>query len=188
MLLPDPFDPKASAAERIINSAQQLFYQNGIRATGVDKIIANAGVTKVTFYRHFAAKDDLVLTFLRRRHLRWMDGFQSTLEQALCDAPFYRALPAALLSWFREESFRGCAFINVATELADTLPAALEIVQQHKQAMQSEITRHLPAHQQLTAETIAMLVDGAVVQVQIGKDAEKIVRQLELALGVILGA
>lgn len=63
------------ARERILLAAHDLFYREGIRATGVDKVIAAAGVTKVTFYRHFPSKHDLIRAFLEYRHGIWMAWF-----------------------------------------------------------------------------------------------------------------
>ena len=60
------------ARERVLATALALFYRDGIRATGIDRVIAEAGVTKVTFYRHFPSKDALVVAFLESRHERWM--------------------------------------------------------------------------------------------------------------------
>ncbi|MCU5773127.1 TetR/AcrR family transcriptional regulator [Erwiniaceae bacterium BAC15a-03b] len=187
MLISEPFDAQASARDRIVASACRLFYQDGIRATGVDKIIAAAGVTKVTFYRHFPAKNDLVLAFLQVRHQRWIAAFQQALAAENGEKNPARALAAALHSWFQQPDFRGCAFINAATELADTLPEALAIVQQHKQAMCAVIAAYLPAEQQSRAEIVAFLVDGAIVQVQMGKDIERTVLLLGETLGAILG-
>ena len=81
MLAPLVFDPAAAARDRILAAAQRLFYQQGIRATGVDRVIAEAGVTKVTFYRHFPAKNQLIAAALEQRHQRWMQGFQQALAQ-----------------------------------------------------------------------------------------------------------
>ncbi|MBP2167594.1 AcrR family transcriptional regulator [Erwinia toletana] len=186
MLISEPCNAQASAHDRILASAHRLFYQDGIRATGVDKIIAAAGVTKVTFYRHFPAKNDLVLAFLQLRHQRWIAGFQQLLAAEQCAKNPVRALTAAFHRWFQQPDFRGCAFINAATELADTLPEALAIVQQHKQQMCAAIAAHLPAEQQSRAELVAILVDGAIVQVQMGKDIERTALLLEEALGAIL--
>src|SRR6218665_2250806 len=63
------------ARDRILVTAHQLFYRDGIRATGIDRIIAESGVAKLTFYRHFPSKDDLVLAFLDYRHDRWLAWF-----------------------------------------------------------------------------------------------------------------
>ncbi len=74
--------PALPARERILATAYRLFYREGIRATGIDKVIAEAGgVTKVTFYRHFPSKDALILAYLELRHQRWMDWFVDSLDR-----------------------------------------------------------------------------------------------------------
>ncbi len=65
-----------------MRAAQDLFYRQGIRATGIDRIIAEAGVTKVTFYRHFPSKDGLIRAYLERRHAAWMGWFQKALSSS----------------------------------------------------------------------------------------------------------
>ncbi|KJV46506.1 TetR family transcriptional regulator [Pantoea sp. BL1] len=183
MLEPLVFDASAAARDRILLSAQQLFYQQGIRATGIDKIIAAAGVTKVTFYRHFPAKNALILAFLQTRHQRWMSAFRSALAQ---HEDLVDALPAALLSWFNDDDYRGCAFINTAAELGNTLPEASLLIRQHKQEMAQAIADKLPTEIQDKTAPIVLLVDGAIVQVQIGEEAEEIVQVLRSALTSLL--
>ncbi|MBK0126988.1 TetR/AcrR family transcriptional regulator [Pantoea sp. S61] len=183
MLEPLVFDASAAARDRILLSAQQLFYQQGIRATGIDKIIAAAGVTKVTFYRHFPAKNALILAFLQTRHQRWMTAFRSALAQ---HEDLVDALPAALLSWFNNDDYRGCAFINTAAELGNTLPEASLLISQHKQDMAQAIADKLPTEIQDKTAPIVLLVDGAIVQVQIGEEAEEIVQVLRSALTSLL--
>ena len=68
------------AREKILLSAHELFYRHGIRATGIDKIIAQARVTKVTFYRHFPSKNDLILAYLEYRHTRWLNRFSQSIK------------------------------------------------------------------------------------------------------------
>lgn len=179
MLNPLTPDASAPARDRILLTAQQLFYRQGIRATGVDKVIAEAGVTKVTFYRHFPAKNALVVAFLQQRHDRWIAAFRAALAQhdSLIDA-----LPATLLSWFREEDFRGCAFINTAAEPGESLAEASALIRQHKQAMAAAIAEKLPAGEQALLTPCILLVEGAIVQVQIGEAAEAVTQALRAAL------
>ncbi|WP_336778099.1 TetR/AcrR family transcriptional regulator [Pantoea sp. USHLN256] len=183
MLEPLVFDATASARERILLCAQQLFYQQGIRATGVDKVIAEAGVTKVTFYRHFPAKNALVVAFLQQRHQRWMAAFRVALDQQVA---LINALPAALLSWFNDADYRGCAFINTAAELGSTLPEASELIRQHKREMAQAISEKLTPEQQIKTAQIVLLVEGAIVQVQIGEDAKQVVEVLQAALDALI--
>ena len=76
-----------SARDRILGTAHDLFYRDGIRATGIDRLIAESGVTKVTFYRHFPSKNDLVRAFLDLRHARWMAWFVDALGRRGADTP-----------------------------------------------------------------------------------------------------
>src|SRR5450830_802403 len=143
---PFVLDPSLPARERILLATHELFYREGLRATGVDRVIAAAGVTKVTFYRHFPAKDELIRAFLAYRHERWMGWFQAALarHQAAQSATERQRQPlqplaAALGEWLREPGFRGCAFINAVAELGGGL-----------------------------AEAAGLAVDGAIVRAQTG--------------------
>jgi len=158
--------PKPPAArERILLTAHDLFYGEGIRATGIDRVIAEAGVTKATFYRHFPSKNDLIREFLEYRHRRWVDWFVAALRRHGNSAD---ALVPALAEWFGDEGFRGCAFINSVGELGDALPEVLEIAQRHKQDMTAVIASLLPASRRRAgdARALSLAVDGAIIRAQ----------------------
>jgi AcrR family transcriptional regulator len=162
------------ARERILLTAHDLFYRDGIRATGVDRLIAESGVAKLTFYRHFASKDDLIRAFLDHRHARWMAWFVSALGRH-GGAPGGGLLPllAAMEEWFTGPDFRGCAFINAVAEVAGSLPDVAGIAQRHKQDMERVIADLLPdsPRKSAIAHAAAVAVDGAIVQAQIGAEA-----------------
>jgi AcrR family transcriptional regulator len=164
-------DPNAlPARERILLAAHDLFYREGIRATGIDRIIKESGVTKVTFYRHFPSKNGLIQAFLAYRHQQWLAWFSASLARHVAQSGnVLQALPPCLEEWFNDPHYRGCAFINTAVELAEVLPESLSVAHQHKQQMADEIARHLPAgpDRPLQAGMLAMLIDGAIVKVQI---------------------
>lgn len=111
-----------SARERILDTAYELFSRNGIRAVGVDRVIAESGVAKMTLYRNFASKDELVLEFLRRREERWTKAWlQAEVERRETDpAERLLAIFDVFDAWFRQDDFEGCSFVNVLLELADT--------------------------------------------------------------------
>lgn len=185
MLAPLPFDPDAAARDRLLVTAQRLFYQQGIRATGIDRVIAEAGVTKVTFYRHFPSKNQLILAVLAQRHQRWMAGFQ----QVLNSTPALRdALPAALKSWFDEADFRGCAFINASAELGESLPEVTELIQQHKREMAETIALKLAESERWKSGQIMLLAEGAIVRAQLGEKSERVAADITAALAAILPA
>ena len=85
------------ARERILRTAHDLFYAEGLRATGIDRVIAEAGVTKVTFYRHFPSKNDLILAYLNLRHEQWMAWFVAALARHGAASKGAQALVPAML-------------------------------------------------------------------------------------------
>lgn len=159
------------ARERILLAAHDLFYREGIRATGVDRLIAESGVAKLTFYRHFASKNDLLLAYLARRHELWMDWFEDALARHRPQrGSAWRALPPTLAEWFDQPTFHGCAFINAAVEFGATLPGVAAACREHKQAMTATIATLLPPScwRRRHAAVIACAVDGAIVRAQLG--------------------
>ncbi len=180
-----------SARDRILAAALVLFYRDGIRATGVDRLIAESGVAKLTFYRHFPSKEALVLAFLALRHERWMAWFIESLNRHGAKSPRdLRALAAVLAEWFEREDFRGCAFINATAEVAQGVPEALPLCRAHKAEMTATIAQWLAAGgaSRSLAPAAALAFDGAIVQAQMAGDAkgrEAVVRTLRKLLGAL---
>jgi AcrR family transcriptional regulator len=173
-----PTKPDLPARERILLTAHDLFYRNGIRATGIDRVIAEAGVTKVTFYRHFPSKNDLICEFLEYRHRRWMDWFVDALQRHGGDL---NALSPALAEWFGSDIYRGCAFINSVGELGPVLPGVVEISRRHKQEMTAAIEDLMPESDRRgrDAEAIAIAVDGAIIRAQFDESPDAALEALE---------
>jgi AcrR family transcriptional regulator len=116
--------PRASgsaARERILSTAYTLFSQHGIRAVGVDTIIERSGVAKMTVYRHFRSKDDLVLAVLDRREELWTRGWLQAEVRRRAEDPGDRLLAIfdVFDGWFRRRSFEGCLFVNALLEIDD---------------------------------------------------------------------
>jgi AcrR family transcriptional regulator len=109
----------AGARERILEAAYELFSRQGIRAVGIDAIIERSGVARMTLYRHFASKDDLVLAFLQLREERWTkDWLQHEVERrAKAPADRLLAIFDVFDEWFQRTDFEGCSFINVLLEI-----------------------------------------------------------------------
>ncbi|MEP6785289.1 MAG: TetR/AcrR family transcriptional regulator [Sphingomonadales bacterium] len=155
--------------DRILSAASELFYAQGIRATGMDLVIARASVAKATLYSHFPTKDDLVLAFLERRDEAWRAWLVAAVQR-LSPGPENRPLAvfAAFAERFAEEDYRGCAFINSMVELADRDHPAHLAADRRKQAVTSyiaELLAPLPLARdpQTLAQQLVMLIDGAVV-------------------------
>ncbi len=110
-----------SGGERISRAAYELFCRHGIRDVGVDAVVARAGTAKMTLYRNFPSKDDLILDFLRRREVLWTQGWlqhESSLRGA---RPQDRLLAIFDLfgEWFRRPDFEGCPFLTTMMEITE---------------------------------------------------------------------
>lgn len=160
--------PVLSPRDRILEVAGRLFYQHGIRAVGVDTLIAESDVAKMTFYKHFKSKDLLVLEFLKRRDELWRTWFESTLSRLapkIEDRPL--AIFDALEERFSSKEFRGCAFINTMIEMADGDHMAHQAAAEHKQKVH-KIIRSLLSDAGIKkpdelAKAFLLLMDGAIV-------------------------
>jgi AcrR family transcriptional regulator len=99
-------------------AAYELFARNGIKAVGVDGIIAHAGVAKMTFYRHFPSKDDLVIAFLDRRRKVWSHDWLEAEVKRRAPTPSQRliAIFDVFDEWFQRDDFEGCSFIRTLLE------------------------------------------------------------------------
>ena len=109
----------ASGRERVLETAYELFSRHGTKGVGVDRIIAESGVAKMTLYRNFASKDELILAFLERREERWTRAWlQAEVERREADpAARLLAIFDVFGEWFATEGFEGCSFVNVMLEV-----------------------------------------------------------------------
>jgi len=112
---------RGSARERILETAYDLFSRHGIRAVGIDRIISESGVAKMSLYRNFRSKDELVIAFLAERERRWTkDWLQAEAERrGETGAERLLAIFDVFDEWFRQPDFEGCSFINVMLEFAE---------------------------------------------------------------------
>ena len=179
----------SEARQRILETADRLFYQDGLRAVGIDRIIAEAGVAKMSLYKHFPSKDDLILAVLKYREEKVLEFFRSAMErQAKKTKSPLRAFFAALKDWFELPGFRGCAFQNAAVELADPAHAGTEFVRGHKQRfgefLRGLVEEAVGKSAAKVAPAVALLVEGAIVTavIQGSPDAADVARDAALKL------
>jgi AcrR family transcriptional regulator len=113
------------ARERVLNTAYELFSRRGVRAVGVDTIINRAKVAKMTFYKYFPSKDDLVLAFLKRREQLWTEQWleAAVMERASTAGDRLLAVFDVFDEWFQRDDFEGCSFINVLLEMFEPTSA-----------------------------------------------------------------
>lgn len=162
----------SAARDRVLETATRLFHREGIRAVGVDRIAAEANVSKMTLYRHFPTKDDLVAAVLVARDRPAREVLASASEYAE-GGPRERLLaPFALLRpWFASRGFRGCPFMNARLELADPGHPASVVAREHKAATRDHFRDRAveagAADPEALADQLALLFDGAIVQAQL---------------------
>jgi AcrR family transcriptional regulator len=107
--------------ERVARAAYELFSRSGVRSVGVDAVIERAGTAKMTLYRNFPSKDDLILDFLRRREERWTHAWLMAETQRRGDTPQEQLLAIfdVFGEWFSEPDFAGCSFLTTMIEISD---------------------------------------------------------------------
>ena len=156
----------SAARERILDTAFRLFYAHGIRGVGIDRIIAESGVAKATFYKHFPAKDDLVVTYLDKVDRVWSEQLRQAAAAA-GEAPAVQLVGMfdALAAACRREGYRGCAFINAAAEHEAGTPVHARTLA-HKNAVRAWV-RDLAARAGATdpdalARALTLLLDGGL--------------------------
>ena len=127
------------ARERILDTAYDLFSRHGIRAVGVDRIVAESGVAKMSLYRHFPSKDALVLTFLQEREQRWTNDWLRAEVEGRAATPAGRMLAIFDIfgEWFAIDDFEGCTFINVLLEFDDRGSAVRQASVEHLRNIRS---------------------------------------------------
>ncbi len=114
-----PAAPRAaSARERIDQAAYELFSRRGVRGVGVDEVVAQSGVAKMTLYRHYPSKNHLALAFMRRREELWTRAWLQTEVERRSEDAAERLLAIfdVFDKWFRRADFEGCSFINILLE------------------------------------------------------------------------
>jgi AcrR family transcriptional regulator len=162
---PPPAKKRSEARERLLAAASQLFYAEGINSVGIERIIKEGQVTLATFYRHFPSKVDLVVTYLHSAHDH-IAARATEQAETLQGRDLVRAIGDDVTSQIRHAAFRGCAFLNAASEFEDPQSPVRQVVAEHRQWYYQLLRRafedaghKLPAN---AARHFAMLRDGAM--------------------------
>ncbi len=164
-----PEQRRRTAKQRLLQAADELFYNEGIHAVGIDRVIAHAGVAKGSLYYSFAGKDDLVRAYLTERHGKWADRVSAGIEAHTDPRERILAVYDALGALFAEPDYRGCAFMNAVAEAApDSVEAqAATTFRDWVRTLFLDLATDAgAADPKQLAESLVVLYDGAVTTAQ----------------------
>ena len=170
---------EAGSAKRahLIATAERLFYRDGFRIVGIDTLLAEAGVAKMTLYNHFASKEDLIIAVLEKRDKEICASITQTVEAA-GRSPTRRLFAVFdwLATWFGSEDFKGCAFIRALSEYPDPTHAIHQTAWRHKQAVRKALEQLCEAigvkDATALAITLSLLIDGAIIAAHATRSTE----------------
>jgi AcrR family transcriptional regulator len=154
------------ARDKIFAVAADIFYREGIRAVGVETIVRQAGVTKISLYRSFASKDDLVVVYLEDRHTTFLRQWDEAFDQYRDDPRAQlRAIMTTIAERTTQQGYRGCPFINFCAEFPDPAHPGRQVAQATKSALRERFLRiaealKVPRPPQL-ADGLLLLLEGA---------------------------
>ena len=176
--------------DRIMTAANDLFYRNGVRAVGVDLIVAQSGVAKTSLYRHFRTKDDLVAEYLRRQDAEFWADWD---EVALCYHDDPGAELRAHLTWIGQRverpGYRGCPQLNVAAEFPESGHPARQVAKGHKielrRRLQMIFQRMGFEQADELAAQLALSIDGAFMSGPLFSEGEAVRALLGTARALI---
>jgi AcrR family transcriptional regulator len=169
-LLGLPAKPR-TGRDRLVAAAIELFYRHGFGAVGIDRVIATAGVTKTTFYKHFEGKDDLMVAAVRQRDEWESAAWGRAVRELAGDDPRrqFLAMLDVMDAWFNDPDFRGCMFMNTAIEFPNPHDPVHQAAAAHKRQTRDHF-RNLaraagaaPAAAETFADCYTALIEGALV-------------------------
>lgn len=182
-----------SKRDQLVETAWQLFYHEGYHATGIDRILAKAGVAKMTLYKHFRSKEELILAVLEKRSAQFQESLARFL-QAKKRTPERELLAVFdwLIAWVEDKDFRGCLFQKALAEYQEMTDPIHQAAVAHKAAFHREIGR-LVAQAELTkprglADQLAVVAEGAIVNSQATGSSIPAGHAREAAQALIKGA
>jgi AcrR family transcriptional regulator len=151
--------------DKVFQTASRLFYQNGYRAIGVDTLAAESGIGKMTLYRHYPSKDDLIVAYLKDSDEIFWRNFEEITKDASTPREKLLAFFEGLQGYVTTPACYGCPFLNVATEFPETDYPGHQVAIQHKQSvlvrfrqLAKEAGVRKPA---VLADQLFLLMDGA---------------------------
>ena len=168
---------KLGVKERIIETASDLFYNQGYNQTGINQIIAEAGVAKASMYQHFRSKEDIAVAYLVKRHAMWMGKLNDCVSRNKTSKSKVIGCFDYLIEWLTEVNFRGCGWQNIITDLPVGNDKIKNQAVYHKNELRRWIQDLLRQEGQFDQEDVdelgdqvLILIEGAIILSQIQND------------------
>ncbi|GLQ78189.1 TetR family transcriptional regulator [Mesorhizobium huakuii] len=176
--------------QHVVETAYALFKRAGFHATGVDRIIAEADVAKMTMYRHFPSKDDLIVAVLDYRARRFDDQLDKLAQKSIAPEQKIAEIFDWHRRWFRRPDFHGCLFAHALAEFGDPGHPVFEAAARQKnglrQRMRSILSEVMPrGRAENVAATLFMLIEGATLMAQMGQGDTALREARKAALDII---
>jgi AcrR family transcriptional regulator len=157
----------STARERLLATAADIFYREGIHAVGVDRLVSDAGVTRATFYRHFPSKDDLVRAYIEREDVALREMFAAAAPSAGSPAEMLELILQGIAADVSQHHTRGCPFINAAAEFPSADHPVRVAVRAHRDWFEATLLDVLTSNGDpepaMTAHALVLLRDAALV-------------------------
>lgn len=156
---------EAKPKDILFQKAARLFYQHGYRAIGVDTIAAESGIGKMTLYRHYPSKDDLIVAYLKDSNETFWTNFDEIVKDAVTPREKLLAFFESLQEYVNTPACYGCPFLNVATEFPEADHPGHQIALEHKQSVRAKfraLTKEAGVREpNVLADQLFLLMDGA---------------------------
>ncbi|PWN64998.1 TetR/AcrR family transcriptional regulator [Chryseobacterium phosphatilyticum] len=172
-----------SPKQRIVETTFDLFSKQGYNSTGINQIIAEAGVAKASFYQHFKSKEDLCVEFLNVRHEYW---FKELIDFSSQAEDLQNQLIKAfdfLIYMNEKEHFRGCSFLNILSEIPADNIKILSVIQSHKSDLRNYFLELLK--DDALSDHIYMLFESSIIESQLFKSNELIEKSKQIVTNLI---
>lgn len=152
---------RGSARERLLSTARSLFFAEGIRATGIDRVVAESEIAKATLYHHFATKEDLIVAVLEAQLTDWLAAVRASDDAGAAPAERVALLFDALAATVRTGEFRGCPFSNALTELPTSRPVRA-VTERYRVEQLAHVAGLVDRDvTDTTVRTVVLLLEGA---------------------------
>jgi AcrR family transcriptional regulator len=176
---------RGSARERLLSTARTLFLTEGIRATGIDRVIAESSIAKATLYHHFATKEDLVVAVLEAQLAQWQTEVRATDDAEAQPCERVARLFDALATSVTQGEFRGCPFSNALTEFPGSRPVRA-VAERYRAQQLAHVARLLGGRPtDVTVRTVVLLLDGATSVTKTTGTSDEILLARDVAVELV---